>query len=147
MHIYICTRAHVQNLKHTYEGAHAAMQVKDLPEGLPQDLQSSRTNDHISQLEEEILTLLLGRELYGMQIIQAFRETSQGHKNIGPGSLYPTLARLEDKGLLTATEASKPLDEKGGARRKYYRITKRGASALIDRQKFRDQLFAWQPAV
>jgi PadR family transcriptional regulator, regulatory protein PadR len=100
--------------------------------------------ENISQLEEEILTVLLGRELYGMQIIQAFKEASSGAKTIGPGSLYPTLSKLEDKELITSREAERPLDEKGGARRKYFRITEKGAHVLTNKQRFRSSLYSWQ---
>jgi PadR family transcriptional regulator, regulatory protein PadR len=100
----------------------------------------------ISPLEEEILSVLLGRELYGLQICQAFEDASGGKRKMGAGTLYPILARLEKKGLVTSRMADRPTDSKGGAKRKYFQITRRGSVALADVDRFRSQLAIWQPA-
>jgi len=44
---------------------------------------------------------LSGRELYGLEIITAVADASDGKRKIGFGSLYPTLHKLEKKGLVT----------------------------------------------
>lgn len=102
----------------------------------------------ISKLEEEILNVLAGKEkIYGLQIIEAFEESSNGKRNIGVGSLYPTLSRLEEKGLVTSWMENRPTDEKGGARRKYFRITQLGLMVMTEAEKFRRKLYEWQPAI
>lgn len=108
-----------------------------------------RTEDDVSlsKFEEEILNLLMGHELYGLQIIRAFDEASGGKRKISIGSLYPTLSRLEEKGLVTSRMVDRPSDDKGGARRKYFRITRRGAAVLLDAEDFRKKLGDWQPAL
>lgn len=49
---------------------------------------------------------------------------------ISPGTLYPTLHRMEDEGLLTSTT-----DVVGGRRRRVYRATDDGLSALADARR------------
>lgn len=103
------------------------------------------TDDQISPIEEEVLTVLLGRELYGLQICEAFEQASNGKRRMSIGTLYPVLARLERKGLVTSRMAARPTDDKGGARRKYFQITRRGSHALAEADQFRKQLSEWQP--
>lgn len=101
----------------------------------------------ISKLEEEILNVLAGKEkIYGLQIIEAFEASSNGKRNIGVGSLYPTLSRLEEKGLVTSWMEHRPTDDRGGARRKYFRITQLGLMVMTEAEKFRRKLYEWRPA-
>lgn len=51
----------------------------------------------LTHVEESILTLLKGYELYGLEIIAALDEGSGGRLNLGYGTLYPILRRLEKK--------------------------------------------------
>ncbi|HEY9647351.1 MAG TPA: helix-turn-helix transcriptional regulator, partial [Chroococcidiopsis sp.] len=66
----------------------------------------------LSKLEEELLSLLVGRELYGLQITQAFEQVSRGKRKLSIGTLYPTLSRLEEKGLVSSRMADRPSDDK-----------------------------------
>jgi DNA-binding PadR family transcriptional regulator len=51
------------------------------------------------------LLLLLSEEpRNGYQLMQAIEELSGGRWRPSPGSIYPTLAQLEDQGLIRATE-------------------------------------------
>lgn len=52
-----------------------------------------------------------------------------GHA-ISPGTLYPTLHRMEDEGLLTSTT-----EIVSGRRRRVYRATDAGLSALVDARR------------
>ncbi len=98
---------------------------------------SKQNNDKtISALEEDLLTPLSKRSLYGLQFVNAFREASGGKRELGLGSLYPTLARLEKEGLVNWHWG----DEQVGARRKYYEITAYGEKALKERTDFRENL-------
>lgn len=109
-----------------------------------------RANYLLSALEEDILTVLLGRPLYGLLISRAITEASDGVRQIGVGSLYPTLRRLEKKGFVTSYwEGDKDQaqgKERGGARRRYYRITPEGSGVLLENRQVRDNLLSWQPA-
>lgn len=101
---------------------------------------------NLTKLEEEILSLLQGQMLYGLQISQAFEDISGGRRSLSIGTLYPTLSRLEEKGLVTSYMKERPDDDKGGARRKYFKITRLGSRVLVETQQFRERLSAWQPA-
>ncbi|MGL4503559.1 MAG: PadR family transcriptional regulator, partial [Planktothrix sp.] len=54
----------------------------------------------ISALEEDILTILLVENLYGLRIRQALEQAYEGKRKVGEGTLYPTLHRMEDKGYI-----------------------------------------------
>lgn len=83
----------------------------------------------LSSVEEYILTVLDGNELYGLDILDAIDSGSDGKLNFGPGTLYPTLRRLEKEGLVQSRWGDQE-EGCGGARRKYYRQTPKGAAAL-----------------
>ena len=100
----------------------------------------------ISALEELIMTSLLNQELYGLQIVQAIGEASGGTRRLAIGSLYPTLHRMEKKGFIESHWGDDRPEERGGARRRYYKLTGQGTIALEQAQQLRANLVAWQPA-
>lgn len=100
----------------------------------------------LSQREETLLTVVLCRELYGLEIIKAVKEATEGKLKIGFGSLYPTLHKLEKKGFVKARWGDETPEERGGARRRYYKITGVGEKALKESQRIRDKLATWRPA-
>jgi len=101
----------------------------------------------LAPLEEDVLTVVLGRELYGLQIIRGFEEVSEGKRKIGFGSLYPTLHKLEKKGFVESRWGDERPEERSGARRRYYRVTGLGEQALRETSKFRANLASWQPVL
>lgn len=100
----------------------------------------------IASLEELIMTALLNRKLYGLQIAKAIEEVSQGKKKIGVGSLYPKLHKLEKKGYIESYWGDDRPEERNGARRKYYKLTGLGSDVLDEAQKLRTNIASWQPA-
>jgi PadR family transcriptional regulator PadR len=81
--------------------------------------------------EFEMLVLLavlrLRDDAYGVSIRDELeRETS---RQVGLGALYKTLGRLDLKGYL-GTRLGDPTPERGGRRKKLYRLTAAGQSAL-----------------
>ncbi len=100
---------------------------------------------HISPLEEYVLILLTQRELYGLEIIEALQTVTEGRRRIGFGSLYPTLHKLEKRGLVQARWGEDTPQERQGARRKYYCITGQGQLALQETDRIRTQLALWRP--
>lgn len=97
-------------------------------------------NCSLSALEEDILTVLLGQRLYGLQISQAIELASEGKQILQIGSLYPTLSRLEKKGYIQGKTEAQRHPGRGGARKRYYQITSLGANVLTERQKLRAKL-------
>lgn len=103
----------------------------------------SEENMTLSALEQEVLTVLVTYqgELYGLEIKDAMEEASQkasgGRQSIAFGSLYPTLHRLEKKGLIRARWGD---EQSGGARRKYYSISESAEDVLNGINAYHDQL-------
>ncbi|BAZ30332.1 transcriptional regulator, PadR family protein [Cylindrospermum sp. NIES-4074] len=99
----------------------------------------------LSALEEDLLTVVCDKELYGLQIMNAINEASRGKRQIGFGSLYPTLHRMEKKGFVKSRWGEETDQESGGARRKYYEITGLGKRTLRETQEYRAHLTVWKP--
>jgi PadR family transcriptional regulator, regulatory protein PadR len=78
-----------------------------------------------------VLAVIGEGELYGYQIAQRIRERSGGAFAPSEGSLYPALHALEAEGALEATW--RPSDR--GPRRRYYRLTTKGAGLLAARER------------
>jgi DNA-binding PadR family transcriptional regulator len=55
-----------------------------------------------------ILDVLAAEPMNGYQVIQQIGEKSHGAWRPSPGSVYPTIAQLEDEGLVTSAAASGP---------------------------------------
>jgi DNA-binding PadR family transcriptional regulator len=72
-------------------------------------------------------------EIYGQEMIDELRR--HGY-HIGPGTLYPMLHRMEERGYLRAREA-----RSGPAMRRYYRATARGRRELAGARHFVAELF------
>jgi DNA-binding PadR family transcriptional regulator len=74
-----------------------------------------------------ILLALAGGESHGYGILKAVLEQTDGEVRLGPGTLYGTLQRLMEQGWVVETaRAARTGDE----RRRYYRLTPPGRSAL-----------------
>lgn len=68
--------------------------------------------------------LALGREAkHGYAIMQTFEQMTGGTDQLLPGTLYATLARMVETGLLEETDPPGPRADR---RRRYYRVTPRG---------------------
>ena len=81
-----------------------------------------------------LLRLLAEEPRNGYQLMQAIEERSEGLWRPSPGSVYPTLAQLEDEGLIRSSEAD-------GARR--FEITDAGRKYLDTRA---DEPAPWEPS-
>ena len=76
-------------------------------------------------LEVLLLTSVAAGEAHGYAIIKRLREQSDGLLNLGEGTLYPALHRLESADLVESHWATV-----GGRRRRVYGITHAGREAL-----------------
>ena len=70
-----------------------------------------------------ILLALFGKERHGYDIMQQVKEDSQGAVKMGPGTLYGSLDRMIEAGLVIQTDTRDP-------RRIYYRLTALGQTAM-----------------
>jgi len=75
-----------------------------------------------------ILMALAGGDLHGYAIIQDVAERTGGQIRLGAGTLYRSLQRMLEQGLIVETE-ERPAPEMDDERRRYYRITKQGEAA------------------
>ncbi len=75
-------------------------------------------------LELCVLALLVCDERYGYELAQAL--ATSGGLEIGEGTLYPLLSRLQREGLVSASWRESP----AGPPRKYYALTAEGRRAL-----------------
>ena len=73
-----------------------------------------------------VLQLLAEREMYGYELVSALDERTSGVLALGQSTLYPMLYHLDAKGLIRGRWRK----AQTGRRRKYYRLTPAGASAL-----------------
>lgn len=77
-----------------------------------------------------ILLALAAGTAHGYAIAQEVERATEGAVRLGPGTLYGSLQRLQDGGLIEAAET--PADASGAHadRRRYYSLTERGTRAL-----------------
>lgn len=96
----------------------------------------------LSALEEDLLSAIGDGEKYGLQIAKALSEVKEGGRECRPGSLYPTLRRLESKKYVKSHwgDDDDGTDLRGGARRRYYQVTEPGIEKLRQTRQFRNQL-------
>lgn len=99
----------------------------------------------VSPREELVILALYNKELYGLQVPQAIAESSGGKRKMGMGTLYPVLHSLEKKGLVESRWGEEGREERGGARRRYYKLTGHGVAVLDEIQSFHSSLASWQP--
>ena len=83
-----------------------------------------------------VLGLLAQGESYGYEIIQMLKKQSGGRLEWAEGMLYPLLRRLEKEGCLE----SRWVTPDGGRRRRYYSVTDKGRTALVQEKE------QWQEA-
>jgi len=78
-----------------------------------------------------VLAILAESDSYGYAILQRVRELSAGRMEWTDGMLYPVLHRLERLGHIT----SRWEVPETGRKRKYYRITDAGTTALTEQRR------------
>jgi len=82
-----------------------------------------------------ILALLEERDRHGYEIARLIEERSGGAIAFHVASLYPTLYRLERRGLI----AGRWVERAGTRRRRFYRLTAKGRTVLgTERRGWRD---------
>ncbi|MGH3008222.1 MAG: PadR family transcriptional regulator [Gaiellaceae bacterium] len=80
-------------------------------------------------LDAMILAVVGAAPAHGYAVIEQLRRRSGGVFDLPEGTVYPALHRLEAEGLLTSSWATA-----SGRRRRVYKLTRRGRSALGERR-------------
>lgn len=73
-----------------------------------------------------ILSLISRKDMYGYEIAKTVKDKSNNLFELGEGTLYSALKRLENNDSLEAYWG----ESEGGGRRKYYKITDKGNKEL-----------------
>ncbi|GAB3266488.1 hypothetical protein GCM10027347_34530 [Larkinella harenae] len=96
---------------------------------------------YLGEFEEIVLLMvaILDGEAYGVTVSQALEEHTG--RLAAFGTVHNTLIRLEEKGFVSS-ELGGATTERGGRRKRLFRVTALGSRALQDIQQLRNQL--WQ---
>ncbi len=98
----------------------------------------------LSSLEETILAMLMasGSEMFGLELV----EKSNGL--LARGSIYVTLARMAEKGLVESRTEARP-KEASGIPRRLYRVTGAGKYAVKEYRRLKASVLGsleWSPS-
>ena len=90
-------------------------------------MRTKRTNpDFLNGVPELLLLSLLSRRpMYGYELVQAIRASTNGTLEFGEGCIYPILHRLEAEGMLASKR-----ETVAGRSRVIYRVTAKGSKKL-----------------
>ena len=94
--------------------------------------------EYLGEFEQIVLlaVMRLGADAYGVTIRREIEERTA--RSVTLGSIYPTLHRLEAKGLVTSF-TGEPTASRGGRSRRHFRLEREGLAAL---KRSRDLLAA-----
>ena len=94
----------------------------------------------LGDLEELALlaVLRLGDEAYGARIREVLR--SDAGRPVSISTIYVTLMRLEEKGLVRS-RLGEPTPERGGKARRYFHVRPEGVTALEAVREVRDRMW------
>src|SRR5438552_13895687 len=79
----------------------------------------------------QILVTLADGDRHGYAIMQDVAERTDGAVRLGPGTLYGTIKRMLQEGLIQELD-DRPDPDEDDARRRYYRITPRGRKVAAE---------------
>ena len=80
-----------------------------------------------------VLSLLREQPGYGYELCERLRERTDGTLTFEDGAIYPLLHEYERQGLIEGyweTKSDAEATERKGPRRRYYRVTPHGVTAL-----------------
>jgi transcriptional regulator len=77
-------------------------------------------------LDMLILKTLALTPLHGVGVADRIKQVTRGTFQVGPGSLFPALHRMEEKGWLKSSWG----ETSGGRRAKFYELTRSGRRQL-----------------
>ena len=84
----------------------------------------------------------LGEDAYGVSISREIEQTIG--QEVALGSMYATLERLEQKGLVSS-KLGESTPERGGRAKKYFRVTAKGLREVIQTQQALRKLWKGLP--
>ena len=90
----------------------------------------SRSAKPLPSASVHLVLALLAGEMHGYALMRRVQELSDGAVKMGPGTLYGTLNRLVDDGLIVETTDRRTHSE--SERRRYYELTASGRTVAIE---------------
>jgi len=88
-----------------------------------------------------LLQVLVSAGGYGLDLIDRVKTRTEGQVALGQGSVYPALRTLEREGLVRSYEGVQ-MPERGGRRRRYYKLTAAGRRVAIDHSQILATFFS-----
>lgn len=89
-----------------------------------------RAQKRLPAASQHIVLALLDGEMHGYALMRRVREQSSGAVRMGPGTLYGTLNRLVDDGLIV--ETTDRVSRTESERRRYYELTATGRTVALE---------------
>jgi PadR family transcriptional regulator PadR len=99
---------------------------------------------HLGEFEELVLltTAVMNGSAYTVSIVNEIKRSTG--RTLTLSSVHTVLARLAEKGFVIS-EMSDPLNERGGRRRRLYKITSPGYQTLSDTKEIRGKIWEQMP--
>lgn len=99
---------------------------------------------YIGELEEVVLLMvaLLQEDAYGVAITREIDEQLQRPMSVS--AVHATLHRLQEKGFVESYMGG-ATSERGGRRKRFFKVTKAGSSMLTEIQETRNHLWSQLP--
>jgi len=93
-----------------------------------------RKHNYIGDFELMVMLVLLrlGEGAYGVPISREIEQ--QCGRDVALGSVYATLERLEEKGLVSSA-LGEPTPERGGRAKRYFSLTRKGLRAVRETRR------------
>lgn len=89
----------------------------------------ARSSKSLPSASLHVVLALLDGELHGYALMRRVAELSDGAVRMGPGTLYGTLNRLVEEGLIEETTDQAARDD--NERRRYYQLSASGRSVAV----------------
>jgi len=99
---------------------------------------------YLGEFEEVVLLMIaiLDGQAYGVTVSQEIEQHTG--RVVTFGAVHNTLIRLEEKGFVTS-ELGGATTERGGRRKRLFKVTALGKTALADIQQLRNKLWKLMP--
>lgn len=100
----------------------------------------------LGEFEEMVLliTAILHEDAYGVNVMDEI--LSQTNRKVNISAVHTALDRLEKKGFLSSFTGGATA-ERGGRRKRYFKVTNLGISAIEINRKVRNELYEQIPKV
>lgn len=101
---------------------------------------------NLGEFEEIVLLTIasLMSEAYSVNIVDEIAKITQRETKLGV--VHAVLNRLQEKGYIDS-ELGEPTKERGGRRKRFFKVTQEGKIVLIRSKEQRDQLWGNIPSV